>query len=216
MIVNEAVTAVIVIIAGYLIGSFPSAYVVTRLMTGKDIRKLGSGNVGAHNTYREVGMKAAVWVAILDLGKGAAVVVLAQWLLEAPWHEPNLYVLLTTVAAIAGHMWSVYLKFMSGGNGLGPTVGALSLLLPWPLLISIGLIIVISLITRNLVLSTNISLLAMPISTWFFEHDWLYVGFLLVLIVLLVINFIPTAKAAIVKAGNRKKLTNELLRRDKE
>ena len=88
MIVNEVVTGFIVIIIAYLVGSFPSAYIITRLATGKDIRQLGSGNVGANNTFREVGLKAAIPVAILDLGKGTAAVAIAHWLLAAPpWRQ---------------------------------------------------------------------------------------------------------------------------------
>jgi glycerol-3-phosphate acyltransferase PlsY len=214
MIVNEVVTGFIVIIIAYLVGSFPSAYIITRLATGKDIRQLGSGNVGANNTFREVGLKAAIPVAILDLGKGTAAVAIAHWLLEAPLHEPQLFVLLAGIAAIAGHMWSIYLK-LKGGNGLGATIGVLTVLLPWELLIVIGLLLILTAITRNLVLSVSISLFSVPISAWFLEEkEWLYVGFCIVLIIMLVLNFIPTARAALTKAGNKEKLFDELLRRD--
>jgi len=214
MIVNEVLTGVIAIIIAYLLGSIPFAYIFTRLMTGKDIRKLGSGNVGGNNVYGQVGLKAAIPVAIFDVGKGTAAVVVAHWLLDAPMYEPQLFVLLAGIAAVAGHMWSVYLKF-TGGNGLSATIGVLAVLLPWELLIVIALLLVLTAITRNLVLSVNISLLSVPISAWFLEKEWMYVGFCLVLIVMLVLNFIPTAKAALVKAGTRKNLVDDLLRKDK-
>ena len=214
MIVNEVITGVIAIIIAYLLGSIPFAYIFTRLMTGKDIRKLGSGNVGGNNVYGQVGLKAAIPVAIFDVGKGTAAVVVAHWLLDAPMYEPQLFVLLAGIAAVAGHMWSVYLKF-TGGNGLSATIGVLAVLLPWELLIVIALLLVLTAITRNLVLSVNISLLSVPISAWFLEKEWMYVGFCLVLIVMLVLNFIPTAKAALVKAGTRKNLVDDLLRKDK-
>lgn len=213
MIVNEVVTGFIVIIIAYLIGSFPSAYVITRLATGKDIRHLGSGNVGANNTFREVGLKAAIPVAILDLGKGTAAVAIAHWLLAVPLHQPQLFVLLAGIAAVAGHMWSIYLKF-KGGNGLGATIGVLAIVLPWELLIVIGLLLVLTAITRNLVLSVNIGLLSVPISAWFLEKEWLYVGFCIILLIMMVLNFIPTARAALIKSGNREKLFDELLRKD--
>ena len=118
MIVNEVITGFMVIVIGYLLGSINSAYIITRLLTGKDIRQLGGGNAGARNTLREVGLRAAIPVAIFDVGKGAASVAIAHWLLNIPLYEPNLFVLLAGVAAVAGHMWSIYLKF-TGGNGLG-------------------------------------------------------------------------------------------------
>lgn len=217
MIVNEVLTGIIAIIIAYLLGSIPFAYIFTRLMMGKDIRQLGSGNVGGNNVYREVGIKAAIPVAIFDVGKGTAAVVVAHWLLDVPMYqsyEPQLFVLLAGIAAVAGHMWSVYLKF-TGGNGLSATIGVLAVLLPWELLIVIALLLVLTAITRNLVLSVNISLLSVPISAWFLEKEWMYLGFCLVLIVMLVLNFIPTAKAALVKAGTRKNLVDDLLRKDK-
>ena len=214
MIVNEVITGFVAIIIAYLLGSIPAAYIVTRLATGKDIRRLGSGNVGGNNVYRHVGLRAAIPVAIFDVGKGAAALAIAHWLLGAPLHEPHLFVLLSGIAVVAGHMWSVYLKF-SGGNGLSATIGVLAIIMPWELLIVIALLLVLKVITRNLVLSVNISLLSVPISAWFLEKEWLYVGFCIVLIIMLVLNFMPTARADLAKAGSRRNLFNEFLRRGK-
>lgn len=215
MIVNETVTGIIAIIIAYLLGSIPFAYIFTRLVSGKDIRRLGSGNVGGNNVFQEVGRKAAIPTAIFDVGKGAAAVAIAHWLLNVPLHEPQLFVLLAGIAAVAGHTWSIYLKF-AGGNGLSATIGALAILLPWELLIVIGLLLILTAITRNLVLSVNISLLSMPISAWFLEREWLYVGFCIILIIMLVLNFIPTARAALAKSGNKENLLAEVLRKDKK
>ena len=214
MIVNEVLTGIIAVIIAYILGSIPFAYIFTRLMTGKDIRQLGSGNVGGNNVYGQVGLKVAIPVAIFDVGKGTAAVAIAHWLLDVPMYEPQIFILLSGIAAVAGHMWSIYLKF-TGGNGLSATIGVLAFLLPWELLIVIALLLILTAITRNLVLSVNISLLSVPISAWFLEKEWMYVGFCLVLIVMLVLNFIPTAKAALVKAGTGKNLVNDLLRKDK-
>ena len=215
MIVNETVTGIIAIIIAYLLGSIPFAYIFTRLVSGKDIRRLGSGNVGGNNVFQEVGWKAAIPTAIFDVGKGAAAVAIAHWLLNVPLHAPQLFVLLAGIAAVAGHTWSIYLKF-AGGNGLSATIGALAILLPWELLIVIGLLLILTVITRNLVLSVNISLLSMPISAWFLEREWLYVGFCIILIIMLVLNFIPTARAALAKSGNKETLLAEVLRKDKK
>ena len=83
MVASIAIGVFAVIIA-YLVGSIPGAYIITRLMTGKDIRKLGGGNAGARNVYREVGLKAAIPVVIIDVGKGVAAVAIAKFVLEAP------------------------------------------------------------------------------------------------------------------------------------
>lgn len=214
MIVNEVITGVIAVIIAYLLGSFPSAYIVTRLKTDKDIRKLGGGNAGARNVFREVGLKAAIPVAFFDIAKGVAAVIIAHRLLNVPLHEPQVFVLAAGLAAVAGHMWSVYLKF-TGGNGLAATIGVLVILMPWELLIVLGLMFILTAITRNPVLSLNISLLSLPISGWFLEKSWLPVAFTILLILILVLNFIPTAKAALAGAGSEKNLAAELLRRNK-
>jgi len=74
---SEPLRGIIAIIVGYLVGSFPSAYLITRLATGQDIRRLGGGNVGGLNTFREVGALPALGVIAIDIGKGAATVALA-------------------------------------------------------------------------------------------------------------------------------------------
>ncbi len=214
MIVNETTSIVIAIVVAYLLGSIPFAYIFTRLASGKDIRKLGSGNGGAHNVFREVGLKAAIPVAILDVSKGAVAVVIAYRLLNVPLKEPNIFVLLAALAAIAGHMWSAYLK-LRGGNGLSATIGALAIIMPWELVIALGLLLIFLVITHNLVLATNLGLPSVMISAWFIDKSWLLVAFSIVTALMLIIHFVPTAKTALVKAGSRKKLTSELFRKDK-
>ena len=207
---NEIVTGIIAVVIGYLLGSIPSAYIAARLIKGKDIRRIGGGNVGARNVFTEVGKGAGIAVGIFDVGKGAAAVAIAQWLLAVPPH----FVLLTGIAVVAGHIWSVYLKF-TGGNGIATTLGVLAILLPWELLIALALTTILIGITRNAILSVNLGLLSVPISTWFLEKSWLSFAFAIVLMLILVLHFLPTARAAMVKAGNRQNFFAELLRRDK-
>jgi len=214
MIINEVFSGILAIVIAYLLGSINAAYIITRLFTGKDIRTLGGGNAGGRNVFRSIGLKAAIPVVIFDLGKGAASVAIANWLVGVSLYEPNIFVFLAALAAVAGHMWSVYLKF-TGGNGLAASIGALALLLPWPLLIVLGLMGLLTLITRNPVLSLNISLLSLPVSSWFLEKNWMPVVFSVILILIMVINFIPTARAAMFKAGNADNLRKDLLRKEK-
>ncbi len=204
------VNGIIAVIIAYLLGSIPSAYIVTRLATGKDIRRLGGGNVGARNVLREVGKWASVGVGIFDVGKGIAAVAIAHWLLGAP----QFFVLAAAVAAVVGHIWSVYLKF-TGGNGLATGIGVLAMLMTRELLIALAVALLLVVITRNPVLSVNISLLSVPISGWFLEKSWVLVVFSVVLLVVMIINFVPTARAALDKAGSKENLSAELLRRDK-
>ncbi|UCC17556.1 MAG: glycerol-3-phosphate acyltransferase [Dehalococcoidales bacterium] len=212
MIINEPVTGILAILIGYLLGSINSAYIITRLIKGEDIRKLGGGNAGGRNVFRSVGFWAAVPVIIWDLGKGAGSVAIACWLLDVPLYEVNIYVLLAGVAAIAGHMWSVYLKF-TGGNGLAAAIGALAMIIPWSLLIVFGIMGALSLLTKNPVLSLNIALLSLPVSSWLFEKEWLLVFFSITIILMMILNFVPTAQAALTDAGGMKHLVLQVLRK---
>lgn len=204
------VTGVIALIVAYLLGSIPSAYIITRLAIGKDIRQLGGGNVGARNVFREVGPAAGIAVGIFDIAKGAAAVIIVYWLLEAP----SLFLLAAGLAVVAGHIWSIFLKF-TGGNGLSPTLGVLSILMTRELLIVIAMTLLLIVVTRNTVLSVNISLLSVPVSAWFLEKSWLLVIFSIVLALMLVVNFIPTARAAFAQAGSKENLLAELWRKNK-
>jgi len=199
MIVQE----IFAIIIGYLLGSIPSAYIATRLATGKDIRQMGGGNVGGQNVFREVGIWPAFVVGIVDLSKGAAAVAIAYWLLDLS----PLFVLLAGLAAVIGHNWMVWLKF-SGGKGMGTTIGALSVLFPvygyWPGLPIIFVVILIPyLITRNIALSMGIFLVALPFITWLCMDSG--VGTIMAVILGLVagIKFLPTARASWAKAESK-------------
>ena len=205
-----AVNGVIAVVIAYLLGSIPGAYIITRIATGKDIRKLAGGNAGVRNVYREVGLKAAIPVAIIDVGKGAAAVLIADFVLAAP----PFYVVVAALAAVAGHIWSVYLKFR-GGNGLSVAIGVLSLVMTRELLIVLGIMLILTVITRNPILSLNIGLLSLPVSGWLLEKSWLAEVFSVSLLLMMLLHFLPTARAAIAEAGSMDKLLVELLRMDK-
>lgn len=194
---NEALA----IIIGYLLGSIPSAFIITRMVKSRDIRSLGGGNVGGLNVFREVGLWPALLVGVVDLGKGAAAVAVAKWGLGVP----DAYVLLAGLASVIGHNWMIWLKF-SGGKGMGATMGALLVLLPaygYPELLAIflGIIVIPLLITRNVALSMFLGLAALPLIVWFGIHSGYATIVSVALLVIIVVKFLPTAIAAIRKSG---------------
>ena len=207
---------ILAVILGYLLGSIPTAYIVTRMAIGKDIRRLGSGNVGGLNTFLEVGVRPAMVVGVIDIGKGAAAVAIAYWLLDVS----QLYVLLTGLAAATGHMWMVFLKF-SGGKGMGAAFGALAVLLPvygywYGFIIFLGIIAVTFTITRNVALANGIGLLFLPLIVWLVTQSELAAFLAVILGVLIAIKFLPTARAAWTKSGNKKDfIVGEVKRRSK-
>jgi glycerol-3-phosphate acyltransferase PlsY len=112
------------IITAYLLGSVPFALLLSRRFNAADLRKVGSGNLGAANVLRASGVRAGVLVALLDAGKGAASVALAMRMSSAPVVPAA-----AGVAAIIGHIYPVWLKFR-GGKGVATACGVFSLLTP--------------------------------------------------------------------------------------
>ncbi len=212
MIVN----GIIAIIIGYLLGSIPSAYIATRLATGKDIRQMGGNNVGGLNVYREVGAWPALTVGIVDLSKGAAAVAIAYWLLDLS----PVFVLLTGLAAVIGHNWMIWLKF-SGGKGMGTTIGALAVLLPvydyWPgLPIIFGLIVIPYIITHNIAISMGLALVALPFITWLGMNSGIGTIMAVILGLVIGIKFLPTARASWAKAESKDDFIFDHWRKDRD
>jgi glycerol-3-phosphate acyltransferase PlsY len=109
------------IVIGYLLGSFPSGYVVGRLR-GVDVRQWGSGRLGGTNVLRSAGPWAAILAVLGDVAKGVVAVFVARALVGSPSAE-----VLAGLAAILGHDFSIFLSF-SGGRGVATTLGALGAL----------------------------------------------------------------------------------------
>jgi len=210
------IKGIFAIIIGYLLGSIPSAYIVTRLATGKDIRQMGGGNVGGLNVHREVGAWPALAVGIADLSKGAAAVAVAYWLLDLS----PVFVLLTGLAAVIGHNWMVWLKF-SGGKGIGVTISALAVLLPvygyWQgLLIIFGIILIPYVITHNIALSMCIALIALPFITWLGMNSGTGTIMAVILGLVIGIKFLPTARSSWAEAESKGDFIFDHWRRDRD
>ena len=114
-------------LAGYLVGGIPFSYIAGR-MRGIDLRRHGSGNLGASNTYRILGGRVALVVLALDVAKGVGPVLIAKQF-DLPGSEP-FHALAAAAGAILGHLFSPYLKF-SGGKGIATSAGAFAGLTPW-------------------------------------------------------------------------------------
>lgn len=114
----------LLLILGYLLGSIPFAVVISRIR-GIDILKVGSKNPGAGNVFREVGKVEGVLVWALDTTKGAGAMALA----DKVFGIPMFWVVMVGVAAVAGHVWSLFLKF-KGGKGAATTGGVLFYIVP--------------------------------------------------------------------------------------
>ena len=109
---------------GYGIGSISSGYLVGRLYRNVDLRTVGSGSTGATNTYRALGLGAALLVAVLDILKGAGSGWIATVVVDAPNDQRSIAAALAAIAAVAGHCWPAFLEGR-GGRGVATGFGAL-------------------------------------------------------------------------------------------
>lgn len=124
------------LLIAYLAGSIPFAYLAGKLVKGIDLREHGSGNLGATNVFRVMGWKIASVVMVLDMAKGALPVLLLPPRF-AP-SQPVLWAIAFGVAAIVGHVKSVFLLWKGGGKGVATAGGVFLALAPIPSLISIS------------------------------------------------------------------------------
>jgi glycerol-3-phosphate acyltransferase PlsY len=118
-------SAVLWLVASYFLGAFPTSYLLSRVFAGIDLRRQGSGNLGATNLYRVLGWKYAIPAALVDIAKGFIPVVVF-----APRESPSqMFALACGVAAIVGHVFSVFVRF-KGGKGVATAAGVMLGLTP--------------------------------------------------------------------------------------
>ena len=142
---------------GYLLGSIPSGWLAGRWLKGIDLRELGSGSTGATNVLRQVGKGPALVVFLIDVGKGAAAVLIARALGLGDWIQ-----VLAGLTALAGHIWPVWLGFKGGkavATGLGLFLG-----LAWPVgLASFGVFLAVFSLSRYVSLASVLAAISLPL-----------------------------------------------------
>ncbi len=163
----------------YLIGSLPTAYLLTKWLKGVDVRQVGSGNAGATNVARVVGKGAGVTVLLVDILKGVvAVTCIPRGLVWLGGQElPMAWPLLCGVAVVLGHDWSCFLQF-SGGKGIATSGGVLLGLRALDVLGITTLLWGISFAcTRVVSLSSLIAAAALPVAFWAFRYGGMWIAF---------------------------------------
>lgn len=178
----------------YLIGSIPTAYLFGRLLKGVDIRKFGSGNVGATNAFRVLGPIPAIVVLILDILKGyIAVVFLGGFILSAAVENQEIARIILGAAAIAGHNWTIFLKF-KGGKGIATSFGVLVGLAVKlaGLKIILGLVVltwlVVFILSRIVSLSSVLAAISFPLYVVLFKQTKVLISTSIILSLLIILR----------------------------
>lgn len=173
----------IILLASYLIGAFPSAYIAGKIK-GINIYKTGTGNVGGMNTFSSVGKIAGVIVILTDIGKGFLVAYLA-----ARFSGGHPYIPLWAVAAaVVGHNWMIYIGF-KGGKGVATFVGGLLYLSPWSFLILYLIIIPIAFVSsKDTYLATTTGFFVFSFFMWVWEGSYLWLIFVLLIMLFYILK----------------------------
>ena len=146
----------VLVVFAYLVGSLPTALLVVRLMTGDDVRRKGSGNVGATNALRTAGWKVGVAVTVIDVAKGALPVWLMRFNPESGW------VAAAMLAVVVGHCYPVWLKFR-GGKGVATGFGAFLVIAPFSALAALAVWFVVLVISRWVALASMVASAVFPL-----------------------------------------------------
>lgn len=170
---------IISIIAAYLLGSISFSFLLTKLIMKEDIRDHGSGNAGATNTLRVLGVAPAISVLLLDVLKGVAAIWIARALGCPDWA-----VAATGLMAIIGHNWPVFFGFR-GGKGVATTIGVFATLSLLPSLYAGAIAILLIILTRYVSLGSLVFVVLAPILWMSLSHDplsYFYIGLLIALL----------------------------------
>jgi glycerol-3-phosphate acyltransferase PlsY len=153
------------LLASYLLGAIPTSHIVSRTIARIDLREHGSGNLGATNLYRVLGWKYAVPVALFDIAKGAIPV-----LVFAPRASPSdLFAVACGVAAILGHVFSVFVGF-KGGKGVATAAGVMLALTPLALGVAALVWAVVVRVTGYVSLGSIAAAAVLPIAVYLLEQ----------------------------------------------
>jgi glycerol-3-phosphate acyltransferase PlsY len=157
--------AAILVVLAYLIGALPFGLLIGRLAGGVDLREHGSGRIGATNALRTVGLAGGVLTFLLDLAKGAVAVLLVAWLYKAgPAGSPPWVAAAAGIAAVAGHIRSIFIGFR-GGRGVATFAGAMLAASPWTFAIVVPIFALIVWRTRIVSLGSLIGSALAPVVT---------------------------------------------------
>ena len=152
------------IIVSYLLGAIPTSLIIGKLTKKVDIREFGSGNVGAANAFRVLGVIPGIITLIIDIAKG----LICATIIAAFFHRGyssnfyNLFQIIAGTSSIIGHNWTIFLDF-KGGKGVATSTGVFLAISPIPILLCVVVWGICALITRYVSLSSIIAAVSLPV-----------------------------------------------------
>jgi glycerol-3-phosphate acyltransferase PlsY len=188
------------IIIGYLLGSIPTACIVSRLRKGIDIRDIGSGNMGAANVMREIGTPEGIFVGLIDIAKGAGAILIAQTL-----NLSQLWVFGAGFTALVGHNFPVFAGFR-GGRGSATVMGIFLVLAPKAMLVTLVVVVIPFFTTRKFSAAILIGIalvvvgfVLLPLFIWLFEGSLMLVLYVLAIGIFMLVRNLSGIKQVLAK-----------------
>ena len=165
----------LVLVMSYLIGSIPTALVVSRIVSGVDIREIGDGNMGARNVTHTLGWGPGIVVAVFDFSKGSLAVLMARQL-----GCPLNWQLASGVSAVLGHDFPIYVHFR-GGQGMASTLGTLMVFMPYQTLLGLVMFAAAYYLWRNFDLSAATGLGLLAVFAWVSDQPYILIAYTIAL-----------------------------------
>jgi len=155
----------LVLLMAYLLGAIPFGFLLVKWKTGRDVRSMGSGNIGATNVLRATGRWLGIVTLLLDIGKGY----LAVWLAALLTGGDPLWIGTAALAVMAGHAFPAFLKF-KGGKAVASFVGASLYLAPLAVAVALLIFFVAVARTRFISLGSMVGAVSFPLAAWLIAH----------------------------------------------
>lgn len=164
-------TAILLSLCAYLLGSVPWGVILTRLLADVDIRKAGSGNIGAYNVFRLAGMRLGIATLVADILKGALPTLVAVYWFEDPGWKGEFFVCLVAMCAFVGHLYPLFLGF-KGGKGAATAAGCFLVMSPPLVFVACVLVYVLVLCVSGYSSAGSLSAAAVaPWAAWLATHS---------------------------------------------
>lgn len=177
MVLNIIIFALL----SYCIGSITGAYYITKWMTGKDIRKLGSGNAGARNAGRQLGKKGFLYTLLIDIAK----VMIALSITSFLFPENKIMLLISSLFLLIGHIWPIHLGF-KGGKGVVVYLASTLFFLPMAIVVLAITVGIGYLLIRNFTIVGLIAMISIPLTAWIMKEYYFAIGLLILLVIVVI------------------------------
>jgi len=193
---NDQILLMLLLAAAYLLGSIPTGLLLGKAY-GIDVRKEGSGNIGATNLYRTIGRKVGIMTLVGDCLKGL-LPVLAVKLAGLPFE----YTAWVGLAAFCGHVFSLFLRF-KGGKGVATALGVFLALAPLAVVVALGLFVLLMLIWRYVSLGSICAAAVMPIAVWALGGGRVLIVVTMLIAVIVIIRHMENIRRLVAGTENR-------------